>query len=421
LNYPIHTPSGKVYQANVAGDELMDSTNTPVWGEHEDAVHISRALDHVPDGVSLKLSHGLPGVSPQQIDDHIKKYETDTNNSHLLYSAIKHENASRETLDRLSTHSDGNIRIHVAQHGKASDAALYRLAHDRSTFVRDSAHSNKNLSPAHIEELYNKGHITESLIRNPSAPDSVLDHASKDPRTARFVVEHPRANATHLRNAYDAGASFAAEHDNAPDDIVHHFLSQPITYRNQYSVQRILQKKNFTDKHIDTILKNPVVDQKWIYTQVANHDKLTHAQAHELLDNHTPNLEYTALYNLAKNPVTDSGLLDRIIDTTSNRKNNFSIVNGIMKSDALTPKHVKTMLNSGKHDGVLDNLVDKAIDRGLDDDLKHTILHQTHPEVKSRHVAVLADSNYVQPHELQHLVDHPTVVVRNIARAKLNN
>lgn len=299
--HTIHTPDGSVYQAHVDSDQIMNNRDENVDGviksnndetmvDHPHAMHISRALDHIPDGHLLKITHKLPGLS----HDDISKALTHPDYG-VRQVAAEHPNASKHHIDTAIQDDSEYVRRAAIKNKNATMEHINAGLHDKSSMVVEQAIKKSPYDSAHLESMYDNAHtddktfIRKAIVSHPNASNELITKGMHDKNSdvREAAIKNPIASKEHListlshsdRNLVqhaishpNADSQFIAEvltkktgNDNSTirwvalqhKNLSPHAINLGLADENTTNVQQTLKHKNITPEHINIALDHP--------------------------------------------------------------------------------------------------------------------------------------------------------------------
>ena len=167
--YVIHGKDGSVYQAHPDTLQFMDAKDRPVTQDAPEDV--KNALNHIPDGHHLKVSHDL-GPTIEEMSDAYYNGGKTILKTQVLTSVSTPSDVVAHAADNQD---DGNIRALAAKNENASHDVLEKLMHDKSVMVRAAVASNPSASKDQLDRLYsNSSNVGHSVANNPSTGEETL-------------------------------------------------------------------------------------------------------------------------------------------------------------------------------------------------------------------------------------------------------
>ena len=196
----IHTPTGKVYQAHTKSRQIMNAKDDDVTAEHPDIHHISKALDHVPDGWKLKLHKGISGIPKEHLDKALND-----GNTYIRAVAARSPHATKEHLDKALNDIHPDVRASGASHPNATKEHLDKALNDTEWQVREAAASHPNATKEHLDKaIADEDHTVRiGAASHPNATKEHLDKALGDDNywVREAAASHPNATKEHLDKA----------------------------------------------------------------------------------------------------------------------------------------------------------------------------------------------------------------------------
>lgn len=270
----IHTPDGEVYQAHPKTGQLMNRHDEDVFGEIEDdekivphkhAEHISNALDHIPGGGSLKVTHELPNVTHKDLD-YIISQPHEERDFNIFTNAIRHPSITPELLEKAYNNNDNYARQEVLHNAKTPiNVVKHGIEKSNHWGVKYIAMSHPSLSEDDIRKYFvgqGDHELRGSLLRNPRAPKDVLKYAidNGSHMEIKHALSNPNTDADMLRYSVEKHPTHiynAIQNPNATPDIIDKGLDDK-GWENQYGMQQAAGHPNASKENLHKALKSKI-------------------------------------------------------------------------------------------------------------------------------------------------------------------
>ena len=372
--HTIHLKDGSVYQVHPETEQLMDKNDENVESDHENIHAISKALDHIPNGYSLKLKNNYPEVTKKDIENGIHD-----NDSDVVIAAVKHPLASEDDLKEV-------IKSPLV-------------------IVRASALKNPNVTPHIVHSFLSDedGHVRSLAVQHPSNTKEVIDKmmSDEDYRVRKHAVLHSNASQETIKKGLHDSVyhvySAAASGSNATEDTLHYALSLD----NPEIDLGVANNKNATPKILDTILSKRV-NKRFVIPDAqrnaAAHPKASYENLMKALD---PSQDEGVQVAAIKNKNIQADHIDKVI--SNHGAYSYHTLAEAIRSPKATPSHISMMLDHPNelirrsaiaNPNVSSENISKALDDPDDNIKKYAIRH---PNITSEHIDKVINNNLPTP------------------------
>jgi len=268
----IHTPTGNVYQAHPETGQLMDKGDEPITPANPDIKHVSKALDHIPDGDLLKIKANVPGISDADMGKAVSHKDYD-----IRVAAANHPDIKPHHIDKLIGDHVG-VADAVARNPSLNHSQIDRILSMtfHSTTKKNVFRYAKNITTEHI----NKGladpdvHVNMAAIsHNNTTPDQIdIALQSPDVMVRGYAASHKNITPSKLEHTSRDPSAFVREYTAKNIHATPSILDRLIRDDDQLVRTAAVRNQNTTKEHLDHAINDPHYAVRWA---VAAHNNAT--------------------------------------------------------------------------------------------------------------------------------------------------
>lgn len=410
--YVIHTPSGSVYQAHPKTEQLMDKDDRSVDQYHPEIEHISKALDHIPDGSKLKIANEIPGkIDPTHYHEILAGHEKDENYTSIT-NMFKRDDIPSDIVKQGVHHENNFVKISALNSNKVDPDDIRSLIKTSPSYIQYHVIRNSNTPKDVLKHVIdNHGKYDSSAI------NAALRHKNMDSEMIQGTLEknyssvinnvvtsNPNASKENLDYALHALklSNVVAQHLNATPEQLHHIVTkEPISFRNQYIMHAAIKNPNAGK---DTLIYASNHDSDSFAMSLLDHpNKLPKEVIDKLIDNKNPEVGRLLFGNRDKSEFTTEQI-DRGVNHPSSKVRETAL----QHSDNV--EHIRKLINdpsmSVRHAAVSHPLAPPdVIDKALDDDyglVKETAVKHPNASKENLEKALISPNWRVQALATKH-------------------